>query len=93
MTLRIISKFRGFSAIGTLPPVSLKTRVTLRTGESRTRQVDANGERHRPSQEDTFADSDQSARQKHAQEQEEENWNEVTDVVKTTQTSHKTGKT
>jgi hypothetical protein len=37
-------------------------------------------------------DSDQSARQKHAQEQEEENWNEVTDVVKTTQTSHKSGK-
>lgn len=37
-------------------------------------------------------DSDQSARQKHAQEQEEENWNEVTDVVNTTQTSHKTGK-
>ena len=38
-------------------------------------------------------DSDQSARQKHPREQEEENWKEVTDVVKTTQTSHKTGKT
>jgi hypothetical protein len=37
-------------------------------------------------------DSDESARQKHAQEQEEENWNEVTDVVTTTQTSHKSGK-
>jgi len=37
-------------------------------------------------------DSDESARQKHAQEQEEENWNEVTDVVKTTETSHKSGK-
>jgi hypothetical protein len=37
-------------------------------------------------------DSDQSARQKHAEEQEEENWNEVTDVVTATQTSHKTGK-
>jgi hypothetical protein len=37
-------------------------------------------------------DSDESARQRHAQEQEEENWNEVTDVVKTTQTSHKSGK-
>ena len=37
-------------------------------------------------------DSDQSARQKNAREQEEENWNEVTDVVKTTQTSHKSGK-
>jgi hypothetical protein len=37
-------------------------------------------------------DSDESARQRHAQEQEDENWNEVTDVVKTTQTSHKSGK-
>jgi len=37
-------------------------------------------------------DSDESARQKHAQEQEDDNWNEVTDVVKTAQTSHKSGK-
>lgn len=37
-------------------------------------------------------DSDESARQKHAQEQEQENWSEVTDVVTTTQTPHKSGK-
>jgi hypothetical protein len=37
-------------------------------------------------------DSDQSARQKHAQEQEDENWNEVTDVVTDLRTSNKSGK-
>jgi hypothetical protein len=37
-------------------------------------------------------DSDESARQKHAQEQETENWNEVTDVVTDLQTSNKSGK-
>jgi hypothetical protein len=37
-------------------------------------------------------DSDQSARGKHAQEQEEENLSEVTDVVTPLETSHKSGK-
>jgi hypothetical protein len=37
-------------------------------------------------------DSDQSARRKHAEEQESENWNEVTDVVTDFQTSNKSGK-
>lgn len=37
-------------------------------------------------------DSDQSARGKHAREQEEENLSEVTDVVTPRETSHKSGK-
>jgi hypothetical protein len=37
-------------------------------------------------------DSDESARNKHALEQEDENYSEVTDVVTELQTSNKTGK-
>ena len=37
-------------------------------------------------------DSDESARQKHALEQEDENYSEVTDIVTDLQTSNKSGK-